>query len=78
MNAEELPLVLIVDDEQRSLETLRRTLEEEFRVVVAACAEDALRVLESEFVQVVLSDQRMPNMSGVEFLRRVREQWPDA
>ncbi|CAG1012137.1 partial Hydrogenase transcriptional regulatory protein hupR1, partial [Burkholderiales bacterium] len=78
MNAEELPLVLIVDDEQRSLETLRRTLEEEFRVVVAASAEDALRVLESEFVQVVLSDQRMPNMSGVEFLRRVREQWPDA
>ncbi|KAB2838037.1 MAG: sigma-54-dependent Fis family transcriptional regulator, partial [Burkholderiales bacterium] len=56
----------------------RRTLEEEFRVVVAASAEDALRVLESEFVQVVLSDQRMPNMSGVEFLRRVREQWPDA
>jgi len=77
MNAEELPLVLLVDDEQRSLETLRRTLEEEFRVVVAASAEDALRVLESEFVQVVLSDQRMPNMSGVEFLRQVREQWPD-
>ncbi len=78
MNAEELPLVLVVDDELRSLETLRRTLEEEFRVVVAANAEEALRVLESEFVQVVLSDQRMPNMSGVEFLRRVREQWPDA
>ncbi len=77
MNAEELPLVLVVDDEQRSLEALRRTLEEEFRVVMAASAEDALRVLESEFVQVVLSDQRMPNMSGVEFLRQVRAQWPD-
>ncbi|MDX9767565.1 MAG: sigma-54 dependent transcriptional regulator [Ectothiorhodospiraceae bacterium] len=76
MNAE-LPTILVVDDEVRSLETLRRTLEEDFRVLTAPGAEEALRILEGDFVQVVLSDQRMPGMSGVEFLKGVRERWPD-
>jgi two-component system response regulator HupR/HoxA len=75
--ASEAPLVLVVDDEPRSLETLRRTLEDEFRVVTALSAEQALKVIETEFVQVVLCDQRMPGKSGVEFLGQVREQWPD-
>jgi two-component system response regulator HupR/HoxA len=69
--------VLVVDDEQRSLETLRRTLEEDFTVFTAASAEDGELIMGREFVQIVLSDQRMPGTSGVEFLRRVRAQWPD-
>jgi two-component system response regulator HupR/HoxA len=73
----ELPLVLVVDDEVRSLETLRRTLDEEFRVLTAQSAEAALDILQSEFVEVILSDQRMPGMSGVDLLKQAREQWPD-
>jgi len=69
--------VLVVDDEQRSLETLRRTLEDHFSVFTAASAEEGLAVMDSEFVQIVVSDQRMPGTSGVEFLRGVRAQWPD-
>ena len=69
--------VLVVDDEQRSLETLRRTLEEDFTVLTASSAEEGEAVMSREFVHVVLSDQRMPGASGVEFLRRVRSQWPD-
>ncbi|MBK8400068.1 MAG: sigma-54-dependent Fis family transcriptional regulator [Propionivibrio sp.] len=69
--------VLVVDDEQRSLETLRRTLEEDFTVFTALSAEEGNAVMEREFVHIVLSDQRMPGTSGVEFLRRVRDQWPD-
>ena len=69
--------VLVVDDEQRSLETLRRTLEEDFTVLTAPSAEEAELVMAREFVHIVLSDQRMPGLSGVEFLRRVRGQWPD-
>ncbi len=69
--------VLVVDDELRSLETLRRTLEEDFTVLTAASAEEGEVIMEREFVQIVVSDQRMPGTSGVEFLRRVRSQWPD-
>jgi len=69
--------VLVVDDEQRSLETLRRTLEEDFTVFTAQSAEEGEVVMAREFVHIVLSDQRMPGMQGVEFLHRVRSQWPD-
>ncbi len=69
--------ILVVDDEPRSQETLRRTLEEDFTVFTAASAEEGSAVMEREFVHIVLSDQRMPGTSGVDFLRAVRDQWPD-
>lgn len=72
-----LPAVLIVDDEIRSQESLRRTLEEEFEVYTASGAGDAQTVLEQETIHVILCDQRMPGVSGVAFLKQVREQWPD-
>jgi len=72
-----LPTVLVVDDEVRSQESLRRTLEEEFYVFTASGAEDALALLEHEWMHVILCDQRMPGTSGVDFLKQVRERWPD-
>ncbi len=72
-----LPAILIVDDEVRSLEALRRTLEEDFTVFTAQSVEEALAVLRGEFVHVIVCDQRMPGQSGVEFLKRVRADWPD-
>ncbi|MEW6132812.1 MAG: sigma-54 dependent transcriptional regulator [Pseudomonadota bacterium] len=72
-----LPAVLVVDDEVRSLEAIRRTLEEEFRVLTAASAAQAEDILRKEWVQVILCDQRMPGETGVAFLERVREAWPD-
>lgn len=73
-----LPTVLVIDDEVRSQEAIRRTLEDDFEVYCASSAEEGLKLLEREFIQIVLSDQRMPGMSGVEFLKRVRAEWPDA
>ena len=70
------PSVLCVDDELRSLETLERTLDEEFDVFTAANAGEALSVLENEAVHVVLCDQRMPGRSGVDLLTEVRDRWP--
>ncbi len=78
MNKSRLPTILVIDDEVRSQEALRRTLEEDFTVFTAGGAEDAQRIMEREFVHVVLCDQRMPGVSGVEFLKQVRSQWPDA
>ncbi len=69
--------VLVVDDEPRSLETLRRTLDDAFEVLTASGAEAALGLMENETVQLVLSDQRMPGTSGVALLAQIRQRWPD-
>jgi two-component system response regulator HupR/HoxA len=72
-----LPTVLVIDDEPRSVEALRRTLEDDFDVLTAAAADEARAILEREFVQIILCDQRMPGTSGIEFLKQVRARWPD-
>ena len=69
--------VLIVDDELRSRESLNRVLSEEFDVLCAANAREAEAILAGDLVQVIHCDQRMPGESGVDFLRRARELWPD-
>jgi len=72
-----LPTVLIVDDEIRSLESIQRILADEFDVKIASNVDEAEILLQAEWVQIILCDQRMPDTTGVEFLTRVREQWPD-
>lgn len=71
------PTVLIVDDEVRSLESLERNLSDHFDVRTASSTAEAREILENEWVQIILCDQRMPDMSGVEFLKSVRVKWPD-
>ncbi|HET8539530.1 MAG TPA: ATP-binding protein [Anaeromyxobacter sp.] len=69
--------LLVVDDDEHVRRALRRVLRRaKCRVLDAPDAEAALAVLASEPVQVVVSDYRMPGMSGVEFLRAVKERWP--
>ncbi len=72
-----LPTILLIDDEPRSVEALERILDEEFDVFTATTVDEAREILEREWVQVVLCDQRMPDMTGVEFLSRVRDEWPE-
>jgi len=69
--------VLIIDDELRSQESLKRVLSEEFDVLLASNAHEAEAVLAGDLVQAIVCDQRMPGVSGVDFLRHVRETWPD-
>jgi two-component system response regulator HupR/HoxA len=69
--------VLLVDDEPRSLDAMRRTLDEDFAVLTAADAEGARAWLLRRPVDVILCDQRMPGVTGVQFLKEVRERWPD-
>ena len=72
-----LPTVLVLDDEKRSVESLARILGEQFDVHGATTVAEAEDILRREWVQIILCDQRMPEISGVVFLSRVREQWPD-
>ncbi|MCU7933518.1 MAG: sigma-54 dependent transcriptional regulator [Candidatus Thiodiazotropha sp. (ex Dulcina madagascariensis)] len=71
------PTVLIVDDEVRGLETLQRILQDDFNVQTAENIEQAREILENEWVQIILCDQRMPDITGVAFLKQVRDQWPE-
>ena len=73
----DLPTVLVIDDEARSLESLERILADDFDVRTTVSTADAEEILEQEWVRVVLCDQRMPDITGVDFLRQVRERWPE-
>lgn len=65
--------ILVVDDDEPIFKTVSRALRGEgYQLSYAPSAEDALRVLETERFQIVISDNRMPGMSGVEFLELVR------
>lgn len=71
--------LLLVDDEPNVLHALHRELHGlPFRLLTASSGEEGLRIISSEDVRVVLSDYRMPGMSGVELLAEVRRQRPDA
>ena len=77
MSPSALPTVLVVDDELRSAQSIARTLEDDFNVLTAPGAREALDILENEWVQLVFCDQRMPEISGVELLTQMRERWPE-
>ena len=75
---ENRPTLLVVDDEIGITNALKRTLRREgYRVLTAGSALEGLELLAKHEVQVILSDQRMPQMNGTEFLSRVRELYPD-
>ncbi len=76
---EEQIRILLVDDEKNVLRSLERTfLDEEYEILTATCGGDGINILKSVSpVHVVISDYRMPEMNGVDFLREVCKQWPD-
>ncbi len=77
MNARRHTL-LIVDDEVDVLESLRHLFHRQYRVLTAPNAAEALALLENNEVHLILSDQRMPGMTGDVFLGEARRRYPDA
>ena len=70
--------ILCVDDEPNILASLRRLFRQHnYKVLCAGSAAAGLEVLEQEQVDVVISDMRMPEVNGTEFLERVRRRWPN-
>ena len=69
---ETCPVVLMVDDEGPNTSTFARVFRRDYRVRTASSAEEALRLLELQPVDVVITDYTMPGMSGLELLQRVR------
>jgi signal transduction histidine kinase len=80
-NTETVPgkyAVLYVDDEEQALKYFRKGLEKDFRTLTAPSAAQGMAILEQEAgnIGVVITDQRMPGQSGVEFLTEIRKRWP--
>lgn len=67
---------LVVDDEPDILDSIQRLFRKQYRVLTARTVDEALALLESEEIQVVMTDQRMPRKSGVEFLAELRKLYP--
>jgi response regulator RpfG family c-di-GMP phosphodiesterase len=72
------PAILVVDDEPAITRTLARSLRDRFQVFTANTADVALDVIAREEIAVILTDQRMPDLSGVQLLERARDLRPTA
>ena len=69
--------VLIADDEPDCLAPMELLLHEQYAVLTAANGAEALELLNANRVDILIADQRMPRMTGVELLTKVRELYPD-
>jgi response regulator RpfG family c-di-GMP phosphodiesterase len=70
--------ILAVDDEPANLRMLERLFHREYRVLTAASGEQALDILRQERVSLIITDQRMPGMSGTDLLRLAMADHPEA
>lgn len=79
MEKENEAKILCVDDESNVLKALNRLfMDEDFELFTAEAGKAGLEILEKKSpIQVVVSDYRMPEMDGVEFLKQVHENWPE-
>jgi DNA-binding NtrC family response regulator len=74
----ELPRVLAVDDDENNIDLLRRSLRGEFNLTTLTSAREALVALEAGGWDLIIVDQRMPEMTGTELLERARVLQPQA
>jgi response regulator RpfG family c-di-GMP phosphodiesterase len=69
--------VLYIDDEINNINSFRASFRREFTVYTAESAEEGRQILERESIHVILSDQRMPKMTGIEFFQSILVTHPD-
>ena len=70
--------LLIVDDEPDVCDSVQALLRREFRVLKAHSAQEGFQIMQQEEVHIIMTDQRMPQITGVELLTRVKAQNPQA
>ncbi|WP_448529663.1 response regulator [Raineya sp.] len=70
--------ILYIDDEQSNLDIFRISFKREYNVFTAYEPEQAFEILKNNHIDIVIADQQMPEMSGVEFLEKVLKDYPDS
>jgi response regulator RpfG family c-di-GMP phosphodiesterase len=69
--------VLYIDDEDHNLTSFKASFRRMYNVYTADSAEEGGKILAKEPIHVILSDQRMPKMTGIEFFESIKETYPD-
>lgn len=76
MAIEKFPL-LYVDDEEHNLISFEATFRKEYKVHTAKSAEDGIAIMRENDIKLVITDQRMPEMTGIQFLEKIAPEFPD-
>ncbi len=76
MVTEKFPL-LYVDDEEHNLISFEATFRKEYKVHTAKSAEDGIAAMRENDIKLVITDQRMPDMTGIQFLEKIAPEYPD-
>jgi len=72
-----LPPILYVDDEQDNLTVFNSAFRREYEVHLATSGAEGLEILKNHEIQVIITDQRMPEMTGIQFLEKIIPDYPD-
>jgi CheY-like chemotaxis protein len=75
--AEHRSRILYVDDEEQNLVSFRAAFRRYYEVFTARSGKDAIEVLRGQEVDIIISDQRMPGMTGVQLLEQILQEFPD-
>ncbi len=70
--------ILYVDDELNNLVSFKAVFRIKYNVITAISGEEAVQVLRKNNINIIITDQRMPQMTGVEFLESILDEFPDA
>lgn len=69
--------ILYVDDEPNNLTAFKATYRREFNVFTAQSAQEGIEIVANNELHIIISDQRMPEMTGVQFFKEIRKNYPD-
>ena len=69
--------IIYVDDEENNLTSFKATFRIKYNVTTAISGDEALKIMETKNFELIITDQRMPNMTGIEFLEKILAKYPD-
>jgi response regulator RpfG family c-di-GMP phosphodiesterase len=78
MSTPDKPCLLVVDDEPEVCDSVSHLLYRNYRVLRAHSAAEAVELLSQHAVEIIMTDQRMPEITGVEMLQKIKSQYPEA
>src|ERR1700734_364023 len=70
--------ILVVDDEKDIVDSIERQFRKKYKLLKTTSGVEALRIMQTETIHLILSDQRMPEMTGVQLFERAQKIQPDA
>jgi response regulator RpfG family c-di-GMP phosphodiesterase len=69
--------ILYIDDEEANLRALDGVLRKKYNIFLAKSGKEGLAILKKKKIDLIITDQRMPGMTGVQFLKEVKNKYPD-